>query len=505
MSVGRTALELLGVDVGTTHCKAAVYDPAGRCTALASGPTPVRQDTGGRPFIGPDALWACVASLITKAADGMQLGIVGVAGMAEAGLLVDRATGIPRSEIIPWYDSRSSVQADRMEMMEPAKTGFRRSGLHPSFKYGLAKILWLRDRDETALEGSVWLSVPDYIVYRLTGHMVTDPSLAARTYAYCVPGSQWDQAWIERLGLAPSMFPPVLPSGVPVGGADGVGAAECGLASGTPVAVSGHDHICALAGVGITNSGPVLDSMGTAESLMGVMPRWDDRAYDSGLTEAPCVLPGRYCWLGGLPASGGSIEWLRAQLGERPVPYLELERLAADAGPEPTGIIYFPYLSGSGAPRHDQNVRAAFLGLSARHGRGDLIRAVMEGTAYQSLSILYAARDLTGVDASEVLAVGGGTRSREWLQIKADVSGKRHLVPEDEEAAVRGAAFTAALGAGLLDLDSLPMAGGVTAFDPDAERHARYLEHFETEFVPFQRPLRTLDASGTAATSLAHA
>jgi sugar (pentulose or hexulose) kinase len=127
----------------------------------------------------------------------------------------------------------------------------------------------------------------------------------------------------------------------------------------------------------------------------------------------------------------------------------------------------------------------------------------MEGTAYQVLAILEAAEALTGDVATEVVVVGGGTRSSQWLQIKADISGKAHLITEDEEAALRGAALTAAIGSGRLDLDALPGAGRVTGVEPNQERHGQYRRLFERDFLPFQRPLRALGSAPEA--DLAHA
>lgn len=499
------AVNALGVDVGTTHCKAAVYGLEGHRRAFKTAPTPVGCDGDGRPSIDPDKLWRRVAGLTRDVGARAPYAVVGVSGMAEAGLLVDRDTGEPRSEIIPWYDPRSAPQAESLLEVVPPADGYRGSGLFPSFKYGLSKILWLRERDPGAVRGAVWLSVPDYIVYRMTGQMSTDPTLAARTYAYVIPDGTWNESLLERVHLNPALFPPVLPSGSPVGGAVGEGVEAAGLRRGIEVSVSGHDHLCAMAGVGITDVGPVLDSMGTAESLMGMMTRWEEAAFDSGLTVAPSVIAGRYCWLGGLSASGGSVEWVRSQLADPALAYEDLVRLAVEAGPEPTGILYFPYLSGSGAPHHDPNVRAAFVGLSAQHGRGHLIRAVLEGTAYETLSILRAAEALTETTLTDVVTVGGGTRNGAWLRIKADVSGMRCLVPNDEEAAVRGAAFTAAMGAGLLNPDSLPGVGPVDAIVPHADRHRRYVELYKKDFLPLQAPLRALPGARDATAGLAHA
>jgi xylulokinase len=240
--------------------------------------------------------------------------------------------------------------------------------------------------------------------------------------------------------------------------------------------------------------------MGTAESLIGVLDGLEHDAFQSGLATVPHVLPRKYCWLGGISASGGSIEWLRNQLGNEPISYEEVGRLIDNAGPEPTGIVYFPYLSGSGAPCHDHRVRAAFVGVSAHHGRGHLLRAAMEGTALEALAIQEAANRLTGATIPDVVAVGGSTRNRDWMQIKADVSGIPHRVAELDEAAVRGAAFTAAVGTNLMTLEELPLPSVQWTAEPDAERHRRYRSLYETVYRPLQGPLRAAAAQVTQGT-----
>jgi sugar (pentulose or hexulose) kinase len=253
-----------------------------------------------------------------------------------------------------------------------------------------------------------------------------------------------------------------------------------------------------LLSAGVVEPGPVLDSIGTAESMLGVLPHLDlgDEAYDSGLAVVPHVLPGRYCWLGGLSAAGGSIEWLRDQLGEPRLSYDEIVELARLAGPDPTGILYFPYLSGSGAPLPDGSVRAAFIGLDARHGRPDLVKAVLEGTAFAAEAIRQAAEKLTRGSIQEIVALGGGARNGVWMQIKADISGCSFLSPVIQESAVLGAALTAALGSGLFaGIDDVcavaeRYAGARQRYSPDARRHAVYSRLYVRGFVEFQTPLR---------------
>jgi len=492
---------LLGVDIGTTHCKAGTFDLAGAEIRIASRATPTGRTAEGHPYHDPEALWGAVIAVIQEvlpAAPERRVEVVGVAGMAEAGLLVDAADGAPLTEIIPWFDPRSTKQMETIGRESDPWSLFRRSGLRPSFKYGLSKILWLRQHSPAITSGAVWLSVPDYIVYKLTGRMATDPTLAARTYVYDLAEGAWDAAWIRHFDLDTALFPEVHASGSPAGNVTELAARATGLTMGTPVAVSGHDHICTLLAAGITAPGPVLDSIGTAESVLGVLDRLqlDQAAFESGLTIAPHVLGGLWCWQGGAPSAGGSIEWLRAQLGEEPLSYDRLDELLRQVDLEPGDVLYVPYLAGSGSPVHNLHVRAAFAGLSASHGRADLVKAVLEGTAYEFESIRRAAEKLTGVPIREVIVAGGGARNSRWLQIRADVSNCACRTVSLPDATVLGAALTAALGCGLLgDLAGVAdinhrYRDGRHTFIPDADRHIQYRHLYQSHYEPFQAFLR---------------
>ncbi len=490
---------LLGVDVGTTHCKAGLFAADGVTIRLASRPTATRQTASGRSFYDPDELWATVAAAIGEATgvvDPARIAVAGLTSMAESGLLVDRATGVPRSEIIPWFDLASTPQAARIAREAASLERFQRTGLRPSFKFGLAKLLWLRDRDPEAHRGAIWLSVADYIAYRLTGNMATDYSLAARTFAFRIDTRNWDEDWIRFWGFDPALFPPARPSGDVIGRVHATAGAATGLAPGTPVAIGGHDHLCAAVAVGAHRPPVVFDSMGTAESLLGTLPRQElgVAEFESGLSYGRHVVGDRYYWLGGLAAAGGSIEWMRRQLAEPPLQYEQIQALLHEAGEGATGILYFPYLSGSGTPWTDPAVQAAFVGLRAAHRRADLLKAVLEGTAFEIEAIRRAGEQVAGAMIDQVLAVGGGTRIGPWMQIKADVSGCRYHIVSVDEAAVLGAAMVAGVGCGLFT-DGEQAAAALarhrtTTVLPDRGRHATYRRLYEQGYLPLQTPLR---------------
>jgi len=330
--------------------------------------------------------------------------------------------------------------------------------------------------------------VADYLAYRLTGRAATDYTLAARTQAFRLDRRAWDVEWLHAWDLDPGLFPPALP-GDAVAGHVATGLA--GLPAGTPVVVAGHDHVCAALAAGATRPGLVMDSMGTAEVLLGAMetPRGAGQApalgpaqLESGLLYGPHVLPDLYFWLGSLSMSGGSVEWLRSVLGPDRPSYSDLQTLAAGSGPQPTGILYFPYLSGKGSAAGDG---AAFLGLSAAHTRADLVRAVLEGTAYEIERLRRAAEAANGTPIEKLVAVGGGTRLSSWLQIKADVSGVPVEVLPQREATLLGAAMLAGRATGLASDARWPHgAPPAERYTPDPHRHAHYRAIFESQYLP---------------------
>jgi sugar (pentulose or hexulose) kinase len=344
-------MKLLGIDIGTTHCKAGLFRTDGTAVRIAKQATQVRRSPAGYAHYDPEALWQSVAANISEVTNSVpagQIGAIGVTSMAETGLLLDLATEQPRTPLIPWFDTGATAQAERLEATGDPLVAFRRSGIQPNFKCGLAKILWLREALGADLKGARWLGMADYIVYRLTGAWVTDYSLAGRTYAFDIASKQWDDARLASLDVSADIFPEALPATETAGRLIPAVAAELGLAAGTPVSVAGHDHVCAAFVGAALQPGQVFDSMGTAEVLTGALPErpLNRRDFRSGLSYGCHVAPGYPYWMGGLSASGGSLSWLRSVLGDPPLTNDELMALSKEQGDGPGEILYFPYLAG---------------------------------------------------------------------------------------------------------------------------------------------------------------
>lgn len=491
---------LLGLDVGTSHCKAGLFDTRGTALAIATRETVAHLDDHGYYAYQPDEIWRTVRTCIrevTEQCQPLHIACVGISSFAEAGLMVDRTTGQPLSDFIPWFDRRSTPQAQFLQTQANPLALFCNTGQHPNFKHSLAKLLWIaRQEPHQRMEG-IWLSAADYIAYRLTGSFATDPTLASRTLAYRIDTQSWDTDWIRHLGFRDSLFPTVLPSGHPCGTASGQAVRDLGLPDGIPVAVCGHDHICAAFAAGILNSGDALDSVGTAETLMGALQtrRLNEMDFHSGLAFGSHVIPRRNVWIGGLPAAGGSIEWLRRHLGHPPLSYEELQTLCHSAGQSPTGIFYFPYLSGAGAPSPNAALSASFIGISMTHHRGHVAKAVLEGCAYEMKSIQMAAESLLGQPLKGAVVTGGGTRFPFWLQVKADVQGIPLTIHPQSEATLLGAALLAGLGAGVYAspeeaVNSVQGERTPITVLPAETIHTQYETLYRNGYVPMNQGLR---------------
>ncbi|MGB8981605.1 MAG: FGGY family carbohydrate kinase, partial [Anaerolineales bacterium] len=173
---------ILAIDIGTTHCKAGLFALDGAALKIVTRPMISRRAPTGESYFDPESLWATASAVIRKAgASAGSIAAIGIASMAETGLLLDRRTGVPRSFFVPWFDTAAQSQADLIRRGSDPLERYLKTGLRASFKCSLAKVLWLRARDQSLLEGAIWLSAADYIAYRLTGKFGTDPSLAGYT------------------------------------------------------------------------------------------------------------------------------------------------------------------------------------------------------------------------------------------------------------------------------------------------------------------------------------
>ena len=444
---------IIAIDIGTTNLKAGLYDLDG--SAVVSHSVPMKQEIDEYDvyYFDPQFLWKNIAEKIREIAESHKYEItaISIASMAESGLLINPGTGQTATKIIPWFETSSAKQASFIEDQLDRVEQFCKTGLYPSYKQGLSKLLWLKEKSpEIFTQDVVWISVSSYIAFCLTNKIAEERSLAVRTFAYDIRKQAWNRELISYFGFQSDLFPDVQACTTSVGPVLKEWT-TLGLSNETNVYIAGHDHLVASLSIGEAASDNIYNSIGTAETLIGTFPKRELTDHDavSGLTFGMHLLEDTYYWMGGHSFSGGSVEWMRSIISDDTLTYSEVNQLLEQINLDPTGIIFFPYLNGSGAPNPDPEATASFIGITKKHRKRELLKGVLEGNAYQMEWIREAAEMITNTPIKKLTAVGGGIRNKHWMQIKSTVSGIPLHLPEIKEAVSKGAVLVAATGEGI--------------------------------------------------------
>ncbi|MFN8475797.1 MAG: FGGY family carbohydrate kinase [Anaerolineae bacterium] len=491
---------LMGLDIGTTHCKAVVYTPEGKQIGMGRARTPTIVPAPGLAEYAPDELWRVIVGVIrdalsqTEAAgrDPRDIAGLAVASMGEAGVLLDEADE-PCSVMMSWHDTRT-LEENRWWMETfGGRRVFGITGLTPQPNFTMAKLLWIRRHHPESTACAVrWLHIADWVAYRLTGAAATDPSMASRSMGFDLRTRDWSPELFEAAEIPISLMPPIVPAGSVIGHVTPNAAALTGLAAGTAVAAGGHDHLCGAFGVGATHVGQVLNSMGTAEALLMVLPLppLTDKMYASRVHLGAHTAPNVYYTIGGLPASGATLEWACNLITPdlpREQGYRRLNDLAEGVAPGSLGATFLAHLRGAGPPYSDPIARGAFIGLTVSTGPAEMARAVFEGMAYTWRTALDNIENTTGELVRDITVIGGGARNRVWVQVKADVAAQPLHVVEVEEGTAWGAAALAGVGVGVFrDAEDVTAHARFArrTVEPDPARSERYQRLYHEIYGP---------------------
>lgn len=477
---------LMGIDVGTTHIKAAVFDVGGRQEALAVKENNAHYEDNGFSYYDPvdikSRVFEAIADTIRKIEGPFEILGVSVASMSEAGLPLDRH-GEPLYPIITWFDTRTEPQVDWWKSIIDPYEIYEETGLILQTKYSLNKILWLKENCRDIFDRMAhWLCVEDYILYCLSGAMSTDYSVAYRTMAMNIKTGQWSEKLLDISGVRKEVFPSIYKSGTVVGKVTEEASKVCLLKEGTPVVTGGHDHPCAALALGVTEEGDILDSMGTAELLMAVKDELviNKENYTHGFGVGRYVVGDKFYTAGGIHSSGGSIEWFMDKFMEGKGSYDSINKLSEVMNCKPSGIFYVPHLIGSGAPHKDGMARGAFLGLRFEHSVQDMLKSIYEGTSYEFRMMYEALIRLSSINVKKFMVGGGSTRNARWMEVKANILGMELTIPEVMEPSAMGAALLAGIGVGVYKdakdaVSRLNMKERVVRYDKDLNLKYDYL------------------------------
>jgi xylulokinase len=446
---------LIGVDVGTTNVKAGAFSAEGRSLAMASAELEVSHPKPGWATYDPVDLWRRTVQVLVEVsraiAGRFEPVALGVSSMAETAIAID-AHGVPVYPAIAWYDSRTTEQAEWWETAFGSEFIFSRTGLPILPIFGINKLLWIKQHEpEIFSRIARWLSVSDYINCCLCGIEAAELSQASRVMALDLRTRRWSEEILAAAGILPSILGELVPSGQILGKLSPAAAKITELRPSVSVVTGGHDHPCAALGSGVFESGVVLDSLGTSESLLVVLdsPVLEPKAAELGFAQGCHVLRDQFLCFGGLVTAGAAIDWARSiffSKMSRDEAYRCFEEQAARSLPGSGGVYFLPSLRSASPPHNDAYSRGVFIGLSSDSSLSDLARSVLEGLAYASYDCLRALQSLSRVEIKQVRAVGGPARNLLLMEIKAALANLPFSVVEISEAACRGAAILAGLG-----------------------------------------------------------
>jgi xylulokinase len=456
------AICTLGVDVSTTGAKALVVSESGEVVASATEEYPLYTP---RPLWSeqqPEDWWqgACNAIRVALSLAGdAEIAAVGLTGQMHGLVLLDRNNRVLRPAIL-WNDQRTGPQCAEIT----ARAGglvrvldLTGNAVLPGFT--APKIVWVRQNEPEAYDEIAHVLLPkDYIRFRLTGEYATEVSDASGTSLFDVANRRWSTTMAGLLQIPMDWLPYCAESDVVTGHITEAAAELTGLRTGTPVVGGGGDQAAGAVGSGIVRPGIISVTTGTS----GVVFAYSDAyaAEPEGRLHVFChAVPGAWHAMGVMLSAGGAFRWFRDAVGQAEVavaaalgvdPYELLTKEAETVAPGAEGLLFLPYLTGERTPYPDPNARGAFVGLTLRHGRAHMARAVLEGVSFGLRDSLELIRSL-GVPIEQVRASGGGARSEIWRQIQADIFGTELVTVNSTEGAAFGAALLASVGAGLFE------------------------------------------------------
>ncbi|MBO4890348.1 MAG: xylulokinase [Lachnospiraceae bacterium] len=473
---------LLGIDIGTSACKVAVFDPQGQVLAQSNKPYKVYYPEQGWAEQDPDEWWSAICAGIKEILGSSNIGAediagIGVDGQSWSAIPVDKEGKVlDRTPI--WMDTRAREICDRTKRLVGEDRIFEVAGNDFLPSYTTPKMLWFKENRPEVFDDTVFfLQSNSYIVYKLTGVMSQDMSQGYGIHFFDMTKLEYDNSLADDLGLDPSLVPPLYNSDEIVGEISVEAASATGLSVGTPVVAGGLDAACGTLGAGVYEVGQTQEQGGQA----GGMSICTDHALShKKLILSPHVVPGKWLLQGGTVGGGGALKWFKQEFGQD-LSFDDLTNEASGIAPGSDGVVFLPYMSGERSPIWDPDAKGVFYGLSFDKTRGHMIRALLEGVAFSLQHNLLTAEE-TGAGIGVLNAMGGSANSVLWTQIKADVTGRKIQVPASDTATTLGAAILAGIGCGIYKDYEQAVSSTIKitrSQEPDMKNHEIYKRSME--------------------------
>jgi sugar (pentulose or hexulose) kinase len=499
----RMMSHFIGLDIGTTSVKAAVYDSSGACRGLEFQDYALDTPGVDRVELDPEHYWSAAVAVVRHviADSGLApeaIAALGVSSQGETLIVVD-TDGLPIYPALVWLDNRAREEAG----MLASKLGpevYSRTGIpavNPTWT--ACKIAWIRDHEPQIFRRAhKFLLAQNFIIHRLTGEYVTDGGVACTTLLLDICSHSWWQEALDATDLTVERLPALKRVGELAGGLTPQAASQMGLKAGVPVVLGGMDQIAGAVGAGNLTPEIVSESTGGALTIQVTVDRTDiDK--EGQIPVYLHAVPGKYLFDPVCDTGGMTFKWFRDVFGEVELArsrqegvdaYELLTELAGQAEPGCGGLVMLPHLTGAFSPEYDPNARGVFYGFTLAHRKPHFTRAVLEAVAFmlrRNLELVLR----TGLEIKEIRATGGGARSRLWRQIKADVCNLPVVSLQHDDTALLGDAMLGAVATG--QYDSLTDAAHAMVRTADRlEPRSEYRAVYDRMYEEYTRLFETL-------------
>ena len=474
---------LLGIDIGTSACKAAVFDLEGNVKATASGDYPVYYPHLGWAEQNPEDWYQGVCNALKKIWEAgvvrpEEIEGIGIDGQSWSAVALGK-DGRSLTNTPIWMDTRSQGICTKLNERIGAERIFQLAGnwLRPT--YTTSKVLWYRENVPEVFDKTAKiLQSNGYVGYRLTGEITEDVCTAYGWHCFNMRTGKWDMEMAQEMEIPADFLPEIVRCDQVIGKVTAAAALETGLPEGIPVIAGGLDAACGTLGTGAIHNGETQEQGGQAGGMSICL---DQYKADPSLILSFHVVPNVWLLQGGTTGGGGALKWLRETMCPE-LSFEEMSALAETAQPGSGGVTFLPYMAGERSPIWNPDACGVFFGLNFGINRAQMIRACMEGVAYALRHNLETAAE-AGARAGVLRAMGGSANSRIWTQIKADVTGCRIEVPASDTATTLGAAILAGVGTGVYGSFEEAAERTVSVkmtYAPDPEMRAVYDKGYET-------------------------
>ncbi len=485
---------LLGIDIGTTSIKVGLINEKGEIVSLSTQEYSLKTFSDNRVESHVDTYWnsckAGIRDVLRKSSISSSLILaIGLSSQGETLVCLDKEDKALRNAIV-WLDSRAVEESEIIGREIPTETWYRTTGLpEVSPMWPICKILWLKRNEPDIFDKtSKFLVLKDYLIWKLTGEFVTDPSVSSSTgYLNIVKKDWWDDT-LNILGIGRERLPSIIESYIPVGKINSEASKELGLPSGIPVINGGMDQMVGALGAGNIKPGIITETTGTA---LAVIATTDEPIFDPQ-RRVPCsphCLPDRYVLMPYTETAGILLRWFRDNFPSINGidDYDRMLSLASQIPPGSDGLIAIPYFKGSFCPNFNPNARGAFVGITLNHSRAHFIRAIVEAISFMLKENIALLGSLS-IPVKKVRSLGGASKSDIWLQIKADVLNLPVEVPLYSEASVLGAGILAGIGYGIFSEDIIDDLIKIRKiFNPNPETSRVYEELYQSYISVYNR------------------